>query len=128
MNRDWASLVLRIGLAFAFLYPPFNALSNPDSWIGYFPAFMQGIVPDGLLLHGFGVVEVIIALWLLSGWKIFWPSSVAAIMLLAIVFFNLSNFEVIFRDISIAAMAITLAIQSFRQTFKKREVYEHAVS
>ena len=39
---DW---ILRIGLAFAFLYPPLDAIVDPYSWLGYFPAFMRGYVP-----------------------------------------------------------------------------------
>ena len=113
MNRDYANLVLRIGLAFAFLYPPLNAIGNPESWIGYFPHFLRGIVPDMVLLHSFGAVEVVIALWLLSGWRIFWPSSLAALMLLAIVFFDFSDFEVLFRDVTIATIAIALAVQNW---------------
>lgn len=108
----WANLVLRMGVAFAFLYPPINALSNPESWLGYFPQFTRGIVADDVLLHAFGVVEVIIALWILSGKKIFWPSVAATLMLVGIVAFNLNSFEVVFRDLSIAAAAIALAILS----------------
>ncbi len=104
-----SNILLRIGVAFAFLYPPINALSNPDSWIGYFPKFIQGIVPDLILLHGFGVIEVSIALWILSGKKIFFPSLLAGIMITSIVLFNLGNFEVLFRDVSIALMAFALS-------------------
>lgn len=109
-----SNLLLRIGVAFAFLYPPLDALMNPDSWIGYFPKFVHGFAPDAVLLHVFGVIEVIIALWILSGKKIFWPSLVAALMLIAIVFANLNNFEVLFRDLSISMMALALALQSKR--------------
>lgn len=107
---DRTGLVLRAGLAFAFLYPPLNALADPNSWIGYFPPFMRGIVPDPVLLHSFGAVEVVIALWILSGWRIFWPSLVAAIILLSIVVFDPSEFQVVFRDLSIASIAVALAI------------------
>jgi len=113
-----AGIILRIGVAFAFLYPPINALTNPSDWIGYFPHFTRGIVPDEVLLHGFGIVEVIIALWILSGWKIFWPATLATLMLLAIVVFNMNNFVVIFRDLSIAAVSASLAIQSLPQSFR----------
>ncbi len=106
----WADAVLRAGVAFAFLYPPISALSSLESWIGYFPPFMRGIVPDATLLHTFGVVEVIIALWILSGKRIFWPSMAGAAMLVGIVVFNMNNFEVIFRDLAIAAGALALAI------------------
>lgn len=106
------NLLLRIGVAFAFLYPPIDALFNPDSWIGYFPKFIHGIAPDLVLLHGFGLIEVIIAIWVLSGRKIFWPSLAAGLMITTIVLFNLGNFEILFRDLSIAAMAFALAVDA----------------
>ena len=106
-------LLLRAGVAFAFLYPPLNALVDPNAWIGYFPTFVKGYVPDLVLLHVFGAVEVVVAVWILSGWRIFWPSLAAAAMLLAIVVFNPSNFQVLFRDISLAAMALALAVISY---------------
>lgn len=108
-----ARLGLRAGVAFAFLYPPLNAFVDPYAWIGYFPTFLKGYVPDLVLLHAFGVVEAIVALWILSGWRIFWPSLAACAMLLAIVMFNPSNFQVLFRDISIAVMALALAVLSW---------------
>ena len=35
------SLFLRLGVAFAFLYPPISGLLAPSSWIGYFPLFYE---------------------------------------------------------------------------------------
>ena len=105
--------ILRIGVAFAFLFPALNAFGDPNAWIGYFPSFVKGFVPDLTLLHVFGAVEILLAAWILSGWKIFWPSSIAAAMLLGIVFFNIPEFQVLFRDLSIAAMAISLAVINF---------------
>jgi uncharacterized membrane protein YphA (DoxX/SURF4 family) len=109
-----AYLVLRGGVSFAFLYPPINALFDPDSWIGYFPSFIHGFVPDVVLLHTFGVVEVVIALWILSGWKIFWPSLIATAILLTIVIFDYRDFQVLFRDVTIASMSLGLALLNFR--------------
>lgn len=108
MNRA-ADLVLRLAVAFAFLYPPLNALIDPYSWIGYFPHFIHGIVPDMVLLHGFGLIEVALALWVLSGRKIFVPSLICAAMLFVIVLFNLSDFSVLFRDVSLGLAALALA-------------------
>lgn len=108
-----ATLILRVGVAFAFLFPPIDALTNPYSWIGYFPSFIHGVASDLVLLHAFGVVEAIIAIWILSGWRIFWSSAAATAMLVAIVVFNLPQFEVVFRDLSIAAMALALAVVSW---------------
>lgn len=114
-----AQLVLRVGVALAFLYPPLHALGNPDSWIGYFPPFLLNLgISDMVLLHSFGVIEVALALWVLSGWRIVAPSLIASVMLIAIVAFNLSQFEVLFRDLSIAAMALALAIDARHKAAK----------
>jgi uncharacterized membrane protein YphA (DoxX/SURF4 family) len=109
LNR-LSDLVLRASLAFAFLYPPLDALRDPDTWLGYFPGYLHGIVPDPMLLHGFGLIEVVIALWVLSGWKILLPSLGALAILLAIVFTHPHGFDTLFRDLSIAGIALSLAI------------------
>lgn len=105
-----AQWLLRVGVAFAFLYPPLDALANPDSWLGYFPQFLLASgIPSQVLLHGFGVIEVVIAIWILSGWHIEWPAAAAVVMLAAIVAFNAAQFEILFRDLAIALAAAALA-------------------
>ncbi len=111
MNRaKHADLILRIGVAFAFLYPAINAYSNPYTWFGYFPKFLQGMLPDMVLLHSFGVIEIIIALWILFGKHVFWSAVIASLMLVGIIIFNFGDFEILFRDVAILAMTISLAI------------------
>ena len=105
-----ADFLLRLGVAFAFLYPAINAFFDPYSWVGYFPSFVRDIAPELILLHLFGLIEIVIALWILSGKRIFLPSAAATAMLLVIVVFNLSDFQVLFRDVAIAAMALSLAV------------------
>ena len=53
-----ANLILRLGVAFAFLYPAIDALFDPTSWFSYFPQFLRGLAPEPVLLHGFGLLEV----------------------------------------------------------------------
>ena len=118
MHSSVAHLLLRVGVAFVFLYPPINALGDPQAWIGYFPLFVKGYVPDEVLLHAFGLVEVFVALWILSGWRIFLPSVAAMAMLFGIVIFNPSEFQILFRDLSIAAVALSLAVVSWRDERK----------
>ncbi len=104
-------LLLRIGIAFAFLYPPLAALSDPDAWIGYFPGFLLALGVDPLtLLHIFGALESVIALWILFGRKVFVPSITAAVLLIAIVAVNGIQFPILFRDVSIALAAVALAL------------------
>lgn len=105
-----AHLVLRVGAAFAFLYPPVRAIYDPVSWLGYFPHTVRALPIDSLvLLHGFGAIEVILALWLLSGRRIKIPAVIMTFMLLAIVVLNIPEMDIVFRDISIALMTLALA-------------------
>lgn len=101
--------LLRVGVAFAFLYPPIDAFFSPASWIGFFPHFARGYAPDATLLFAWDALEIVIALWILSGWRIFIPSALATVLLALIVLFNLPLMEVVFRDVSIALMSATLA-------------------
>ena len=110
--EERSPLLLRIALAFSFLYPPVAALFAPESWIGYFPQVVRGVLPDPILLGVWGLLEVGIALWILSGWRIFLPSALAGILLVLIVAINLPQFEVVFRDLSLAILAFYLAYQA----------------
>lgn len=108
--------IFRIGLAFAFLYPPISAFFDPLSWVGYFPQFAHSIIPNDLvLLNTFGVLEVALALWILSGRALFYSASLAAFTLFVIVTTNYSQMDVLFRDVSIAVLALGLAVQSRKQ-------------
>lgn len=105
-----ADFLLRLGVAFAFLFPPVNAFLDPYAWVGYFPSFVGDIFPEMVVLHVFGLIEIVIGLWILSGRRIFIPSVVGAALLLLIVAFNMGDFQVLFRDVSIAFMALALAV------------------
>lgn len=112
-----AFAALRAGAAFAFLYPAVSAVFDPVSWLGYFPHVVRALpaqigfpVDPLILLHGFGALEVILAFWILFGKNIRIPAVVATLMLLAIVAFNWTDMDVVFRDISISLMTGALAL------------------
>ncbi|MDE2071569.1 MAG: hypothetical protein KGI70_02455 [Patescibacteria group bacterium] len=111
MNKT-ANLILRAGVAFAFLYPPLNAAVDPSAWVGYLPPWLT-LAPPLVELHVFGVIEIGIALWILSGWRVVWPAAAAVVALLGIVVLQLSEFQVVFRDLSIAAAAAALALDAY---------------
>lgn len=120
-----ANFILRAAAAFAFLYPPISAWFDPNSWLGYVPDFARAAAAsvgagDLVLLHGFGAVEIIIALWILSGWKIFWPSLAATAVLLVIVISNFQEFPVLFRDLSIAGLTLGLALKNSPWNLRRR--------
>jgi uncharacterized membrane protein YphA (DoxX/SURF4 family) len=106
--RKFAGLLLRASLAFSFLYPPIAAWSDPLTWVGYIPHFVP--FDHLILLHVFGVLEIILALWVLSGRKIFIPSILMGFILLFIVVTNTDQFDVLFRDLSIVGVAFAVAL------------------
>jgi hypothetical protein len=104
------SLVLRIAIAFAFLFVAQAALRDPISWIGYAPSFVQNLFPENILAILLALAHIVIGVWILSGWKVFIPSILAAVFLLSIVLFNFSQIDILFRDISLALASVALAI------------------
>ena len=110
MSREkLAALFLRIGLAFVFGYAAISALVLPEAWIGYYPEFMRGIVPDKILLAFHSIAEIILAVWLLSGKKVFYAAVLSALWILGIILGTLDVFLVTFRDVTILFSAAALA-------------------
>ena len=87
-NINWASIFLRLGIAFTFFYAAFSSFSNPFAWIGFFPLWSRGLLPAELLLNGFSVYEIILGFWLLSGYRPRASSALAALSLAGVVVFN----------------------------------------
>ncbi|MSU55516.1 MAG: hypothetical protein EXS46_03200 [Candidatus Taylorbacteria bacterium] len=114
MNKQkLADIILRIGIAFSFIYAAIGGYTDPNSWIGYFPEFIKKMIPETTLLSLWGGFETILALWILYGKNIFWPSLVASLSLAGLILTNLGAMDIIFRDVTILATTIALTIQSF---------------
>jgi hypothetical protein len=60
-------------------------------------------------MYSFALFEIVLSLWLLSGKKIIIPALLAAGMMLSIIIFNLSAFNVLFRNVAILCAALSLA-------------------
>lgn len=101
-----ASLLLRIGLAFVFLYAGIAAFVEPDVWISYLPGFIQQYG----ILQAFSAVQILLGLWLLSGKRQRYAASLAALMLAGIIVANFSAMDVVFRDVAIFLSAAALAV------------------
>lgn len=104
-----AKLLLRIGLAFVFLYAAIGSLTFPINWVWYIPDWMRIIIPveTQLILHA--LAELVLGIWLLSGWKIFYVAIFAAVDLLVITVINLNIMDIVFRDVGLFFAATALA-------------------
>lgn len=104
-----ALLLLKVGVAFAFLYPAISSFIDPSAWIGYVPTWIDSFLPREIFLLIFSPIEIVVALGVLF-WDKALPSIVAGVMLISIVVFNSNELSVVFRDLSIAIMAFALAL------------------
>ena len=64
---ELASLLLRISLAFSFIYAAISAFITPNNWIGFIPDFIPGnFITKAYLLTIFSACEILLGLWLIS--------------------------------------------------------------
>lgn len=107
-----ASFILRIGLGTVFLYAAASSFLEPNSWIGYLPAFLKQYASPEFLLNVFSIYEILLALWLISGKETFHAALLAAATMFAIVVQNFGALEILFRDVAIFFAALALAVLS----------------
>ncbi len=105
-----ASFFLRVGLAIPFLYAAISATLQPEAWVGFIPFFLRNLVPESLLLGAHSLLNVILALWLLSGWKTKYAAGLATLALAVIIVVNLVALDIIFRDIGLMLAALSLYV------------------
>jgi hypothetical protein len=108
-NKKIAEIFLRVGLAFSFLYAAISGFKNPSAWIGYLPAnYLPEFITANQALLVLGILQVALALWLLSGKKIGMAAIISILFFAGVLFFNWSQMPILFRDISLALSAAAL--------------------
>lgn len=123
MNKSKLAIwFLRIGLAFVFIYASIEIYLSPDNFLKYIPRYILDIIPINLFLHSFGIAEVLLAVWLLSGWKGQYPSFLSLVVMVGIVVFNMEYFQVLFRNVAIAfgALALLLLEMKVEEKLKRK--------
>lgn len=111
MNKKY---LLQFGLAFTLLYAGISALVHPYDWIGFVPMWITqfGITRE-FALRSHSVVEILLAVWLLSNKKINLAGLVTALDMAVILLangFGRGTFLITFRDAGLLFMAIYLAV------------------
>lgn len=108
-NNMLASLLLRLGLASVLLYASVASFMSPQDWIGYLPHFLTNHFSGHLLLlRGFSVYEIGLAVWLLTGVYLRYAAIVAALTFTGIIFTNLALLAITFRDITMVFASVAL--------------------
>ena len=107
-----ASLFLRIGLAFVFIYAGISSFLNPEAWIGFIPAFIGSSATRYNFLFFSYSINIIIGLWILSGKKTFYAAVVSSAVLAGIILTSLGALIITFRDVGLFFASVALAVLS----------------
>ncbi len=111
MKKDaLASLLLRLGLVAVFGYAAVAATLRPNDWVGFMPQFLTRLIPALTLLKIFSAYEIVLAVWLLTGWEVFYAAVLSALTVAGIMVANPGALDITFRDIAILLGALALAV------------------
>ena len=105
MNSKYGPLILRLGLAFVFIWFGINQLISPESFYGVVPSFLASNVDTVVLLNG--ILDTVIGLALLFGFKIRIVSVIKIVQLTAIIIALGYNPSAI-RDVGILLASVAL--------------------
>jgi hypothetical protein len=122
-GNQLAKFFLRFGLAFVFVYAAVEIYFHPANFLKYVPDFILDQVPLDLFLLSFGIIEIALAVWLLSGWKGVYPAVMSLLMIAGIVIFNMEHFQILFRNIAIGFAALALAMLEITKDKSAREKF-----
>ena len=76
---------------------------------------MRNIIDGNILLVFHHIFNIVLALWLLSGKKIFYAAILSSVAIFFITLFNLGAFDIVFRDIGLLFAAIALAVMHYEK-------------
>lgn len=107
-SPNFASLVLRLGLAFVFAYAAIDAFRNPDVWTPYLPSFVTSRFNAKTVLDIFSVLQLALVAWLLIGRYLKFAAVFAVLLLGGIVVSNPHSFLITFRDVGLIAASAAL--------------------
>lgn len=109
--QKYSQLVLRVGLAFVFLWFGYAQVTGPDAWVGLIPAFITNLT--GFSAHTFvllnGSLEIIGGILLVFG---FFTRIVAFLFFLHMIsiVFGLGLTDIGVRDVGLASACLSLAL------------------
>lgn len=113
-NKKASVFLLRVGLAWVFAYAAVSSFARPFNWVGFLPSWSRSILPGFIsefaALDIIALLELLLALWLLSGKKLALAALASSFFLAGILFTNLGLLDATFRDggLLLASLALVL--------------------
>jgi len=109
---SYASLSIRLGLIFVFVWAAVMMSIDPASYLHYMPSWVEVVIPRYYALHAFSAYEILLCIWLVSGKKTFYSGLLAALTIAALTIVNYQYFHILFRNVAIFASALALVFIS----------------
>lgn len=110
----FVSILLRLSLSISFFYAAVSSFLNPTNWAGYIPIFLSTNLDAGIFLIIFSIYELILGLFLIFDCKTFYLSILSSITIFLIILFNINSLDIVFRDLPILIISITLTFLSIK--------------
>lgn len=112
---SYAPLVLRVGIAFVFIWFGLNGLTNTEMWTRLVPEWALSIAPATTLVQLHGLIELVFGILLAFG---VYARFSAFILLVSIVHtLTLVSGAIFIRDVGIAMALVSLILQPYRNEY-----------
>ena len=106
---------IRYGLAFVYGYAAVEIYLHPANFLKYVPPTVQSLLPTDLFLLVFGIFEIFLVLWLISGKKTEYAGFISFALMVGIIIPNTEYFNVLFRNVSIALSSLALTALDYKK-------------
>lgn len=113
----WTKWLLRLGIAFVYGYLAAEMYFLPAGFLKYIPQLMQRTIPMDIFLLTVAVFHAFLVLWFISGWHTEYPAIISIFLMIGIIIPNLEFFDVLFRNVAIAAASLALAILDWKHHY-----------
>ena len=104
-------VIIRLGLAFVFLFFGVHKFLDPLVWIGFIPPIVLKMVPfsANVFIHLQGTLELLLGVALFFGILVRYVSLIAALLLAGIII-SVGIDPIAARDVGLLSMALALAV------------------
>lgn len=105
----FSPLTLRISLGILFLFFGIDKLINPNSWIGWVPRWIWGVMDIDFFILSQGILEALIGALLVGGLFTRIVAAIASILMLLIIV-SIGFNDIAIRDIGLLGASLSLIL------------------
>lgn len=109
MRTFLGTFLLRIGVAFALLYPAVMSFVSPEKWIGRLPAVISSFMAPKTFLMLLAAYEILFAILILIKPDPGWIAGIVFLTFALTAVFTYSDFDLVYQNVTMGLAALALA-------------------